>query len=167
MSTTNEDSDRKKSFLDSYDIADTAEKCLRQQFAETELVPTSYGIDRRHEQLSAEDIDGRPDLKLSTPDVDLCGFLEVKSKNNASWMFVCNQYQWDKYVTHAQTYCEPTYIVWTLLDDDDGIEDAQFVRVEDWDQVERVFNAPDGHTVVKVSDESAVGFDTFVAQISE
>lgn len=158
-------SNRKRSFEASYRTADVAEQYIRNKLHEHQFIPRQLGMDRRYEELPSEEIEGKPDLLLQKSNISVsgrtdCGYIEIKSKQNEDWMYICNQYQWEKYVDFATTRSEPLFIGWFLVDDEDRrIYDEQYVKVNNFEQVERAFTAPDGNTVVVINDDDAVSFN--------
>lgn len=157
---------RKRSFLDSYQTTDIAEDHVIQQLTTESTSVRKYGDDRRHEELDFKETNGDPDLRVDDSEGNALAFVEVKAKQSEDWMFITNQYAFDEYVSHAQTYSPPTYVVWCHVNEQEGeIYDTQFLQVKNWEQVERTFSAPDGTIVVALDDQNSMGLKEFQDEI--
>jgi len=156
--------DGEDSFEEKYERHDVGEAYVHGVLQEAGLDVRAWGLDARGKDGELVE-DSRMDMKVYDGD-RLVALIDVKTKGRPHWMGAMNKRHYDDYIVHRHAYGVPTFVVFTLLNDDDSlVDDVQVVPVEECTFEEDGY-FPDGNRrVTAVETTEGYGWEVFQARV--
>lgn len=134
---------RDRSLVDAYEVHDVGQEILEAKLEQLGFIVEPFGDDARH----ADEVlfgDG-PDVavyervgdEVTVPDDrEPLGYIEIKTKELASWFGHCNLRHFREYVNFSNEVSAPVFIWFALVDaETERLKRDAFVEVTDTDQI--------------------------------